>query len=287
MDQLILSARAATYRYPGAGQDALRSVDVDVRAGELVALLGPNGSGKTTLVRLLLGTLRPAAGAIAVLGQPAHEWSRPEMARAVGVVVQREEPAFPITVRQTAALGRYPRHGPWEALGEADRAAVDRALQRCDVLHLADRWVSTLSGGEWQRVRLARALAQEPRALVLDEPTANLDLGHEMEAFELLADLVRGERLAGLIITHHVNLAARYADRLVVLHRGAVRAAGPPAAALTREVLEEVYAWPVELTNWRGVPQFVPLKRTETDKTDGGTDKQDVQRRTGRTGDGH
>lgn len=264
MDALILSASGATYRYPGAEQDALCAVDVEVRAGELVALVGPNGSGKTTLVRLLLGTLKPGAGAVSVLGKPAHGWSRPAMARVVGVVVQREEPAFPITARQTVALGRYPRLGPWEPLGEPDSAAVDRALRLCDVAPLGDRWVSTLSGGEWQRVRLARALAQEPRALVLDEPTANLDLGHEMEVFELLADLVRAEGLAGLIITHHVNLAARYADRLVILHRGSVRAAGPPATALTREVLEEVFAWPVEVTSWRGVPQYVPLRRTES-----------------------
>jgi len=275
MDQLILSARGATHRYAGAGEDALRDVDVDVCAGELVALIGPNGSGKTTLVRLLLGTLAPRAGAVSVLGRPSHAWSRPAMARVVGVVVQREEPAFPITVRQTVALGRYPRRGAWEPLGEADRTAVDRALGLCDVARLRDRWVSTLSGGEWQRVRLARALAQEPQALVLDEPTANLDLGHEMEVFELLADLVRRERLAGLVITHHVNLAARYADRLVVLHRGRVRSSGPPATALTREVLQDVFAWPVEVSRWRDAPQFIPLKRveadgggrTETDKT--------------------
>jgi iron complex transport system ATP-binding protein len=265
MDQVILSASRATYRYAGAPQDAVREVDLEVRPGQLLALLGPNGSGKTTLVRLLLGVLKPAGGNVSVLARPAHAWTRPEMARMVGVVVQREEPAFPITVKQTVALGRYPRHGPWEPLGETDARAVERALARCDVADLAGRWVSTLSGGEWQRVRLARALAQEPRALVLDEPTANLDLRHEMEVFELVADLVRREGLAALVITHHVNLAARYAHRLVMLHQGSVRAAGTPAAVLTRETLEDVYAWPVELLAWRQVPQFVPLRRTETD----------------------
>ncbi|HXV85991.1 MAG TPA: ABC transporter ATP-binding protein [Gemmatimonadales bacterium] len=260
---MILAAQAVTYRYPRATTDVVRGADLEVRAGELVVLLGPNGSGKTTLARLLLGTLRPTAGQASVLGRPSFAWSRTEMARTVGVVVQREEPAFPITVRQAVALGRYPWRGAWEPLSNGDRRAVDRALDFCDLAHLDRRWVGTLSGGEWQRVRLARALAQEPRALVLDEPTANLDLGHEMEAFELLADLVRRDGLAALVITHHVNLAARYADRLVILHQGRVLSAGPPAQALSARVLEEAFAWPVEITRWRGLPQIIPLRRAE------------------------
>jgi iron complex transport system ATP-binding protein len=123
--------------------------------------------------------------------------------------------------------------------------------------------VSTLSGGEWQRVRVARALAQAPRALVLDEPTASLDIRHEMEVLELTAELVRQDGLAGILVTHHVNLAARYVDRVVVLDRGTARAIGKPADVLTRAVLEEVFEWPVAMREWEGVPQFVPLKRTD------------------------
>ncbi len=132
------------------------------------------------------------------------------------------------------------------------------------MLHLRDRWVATLSGGEWQRVRIARALAQAPHGLVLDEATANLDLRHEMEVFELAAELVRREAIAAVLVTHHVNLAARFGDRIVVLDRGAVSAQGAPADVLRREVLERVFEWPVEVEQWRGTPQFVPLKREET-----------------------
>lgn len=261
MDELIFEAREATYRYPGTAEDAVRGVSLEVPAGELVAVVGPNGSGKTTLLRLLLGVVRPSAGTLRVGGRPVAEWDRRGLARTVGVVSQREEPVFPVRVEQAVLFGRYAHMGPVGAPRDADRQAVERALAVCDVHHLRRRWVSTLSGGEWQRVRVARALAQEPRALVLDEPTANLDIRHEMEVFELAVELVRREGLACLMVTHHVNLAARTADRLLVMDRGAVRAAGPPAQALERGVLEAVFGWPVAVTLWEGAPQVVPLRR--------------------------
>jgi iron complex transport system ATP-binding protein len=153
--------------------------------------------------------------------------------------------------------------GPFRPFAEADHAAVQTALERADALHLAERWTQALSGGEWQRVRIARALAQAPEALVLDEATANLDLRHEMETFELVTDLVRSEGLTGVLVTHHVNLVARFVDVLAVIDGGHVVAAGPPAVVLRREIVERVFAWPVEITDWRGVPQIVPLMRRE------------------------
>jgi iron complex transport system ATP-binding protein len=131
------------------------------------------------------------------------------------------------------------------------------------VAGLASRWTASLSGGEWQRVRIARALAQEPRALVLDEPTANLDVGHEMELFELASGLAHAGGPAALVVTHHLNLAARYADRLVVLHRGRIAAAGRAEDVIQRDVLEPVFGWPVEITRWQDAPQFIPLKRSD------------------------
>ncbi len=238
-------------------------MSLGVAPGELVGVVGPNGSGKTTLLRLVLGLLRPSEGAVEVVGRPVGAWRRRDLARVVGVVPQREEPVFPVRVRQAVLFGRYPHLGPLGAPTAGDRAAVDRALSRCDVAGLAGRWVETLSGGEWQRVRVARALAQEPRALVLDEATANLDIRHEMEVFELVAELVREERLAGLFVTHHVNLAARYMDRVVVMDRGRARAVGPPAEVLTREVVETVFRWPVAVEWWRGRPQIVPVRPGE------------------------
>lgn len=258
---MILEARGVTYRYPAAAEAAVLAADLTLRSGELVGIVGPNGSGKTTLTRLLLGVLAPAAGLVSVAGRPVTSWTRRDLARLIGVVVQREEPVFPLRVRQTVMLGRYPHLTALGSPREPDRAAVQQALERCDVAHLADRWIAGLSGGEWQRVRIARALAQEPRALVLDEATANLDLRHEMEVLELAAELAHTGDLGVLIITHHVNLAARFVDRIVVLDRGRVYAAGSPAAVLTRQVVEQVFQWPVQTLEWDGVPQVVPLRR--------------------------
>lgn len=263
MDPLILEAQGLVYRYARGERPAVDGVDLTLARGELAAIAGPNGSGKTTLLRLLLGVLAPERGAIAVLGRPLRAWDRRELARVIAVMVQREEPAFPLRVRDAVMLGRYPHLGPLGAPRAADRAAVERAMARCDIADLAERWSTSLSGGEWQRARIARALAQEPQSLVLDEPTANLDLGHEMQLFELVAELAHQDGLAALVVTHHLNLAARYADRVLVLHRGRVAAVGAAAEVIRREVLEPVFGWPVDVARWRDTPQFTPLKRSE------------------------
>jgi iron complex transport system ATP-binding protein len=161
-------------------------------------------------------------------------------------------------------LGRYARLGPLAAPGAADHAAVREALARCDVSGLAGRTIDTLSGGEWQRVRLARALAQEPRVLILDEPTTSLDIRHEMELFELVRRLVDAG-LAGLVITHHLNLAARYADRILLLSAGRVAGEGRPAEVLREDTLRAVFDWPLAVTHWSdGSPQVVPLRPHES-----------------------
>ena len=259
---LILDVRDVTFRYPGVPRDALRAVTLGVSSGELVAVLGPNGSGKTTLVRAALGLQRPLAGSALVLGRSAAEWSRRDLARVVGVVPQREDNLFPQRVRETVRLGRYPKLGAFGIERAEDRAAVDRALEHCDVVALADRWLWTLSGGEYQRVRIARALAQEPRLLVLDEPTASLDLRHEMELFELVRRLVDGQGIAALLVTHEVNLAARFADRLLLLSEGNAVASGAPADVLRREQAERVFGWPVAVSSFDDRPQITPLRRS-------------------------
>jgi iron complex transport system ATP-binding protein len=237
---------------------------MEAPAGGCTAVLGPNGSGKSTLLRVLLGTLAPSAGRAEFDERPLAAWSRAELARAVGVVPQGEETAFPISVRGLVAMGRYPHLGPWRREGAADRRAVEEAMRRCDVAGLAERPLANLSGGERQRARVARALAQEPRALALDEPTAALDVSHEMAIWELLRDLGRAGTTV-LIVTHNLNLAARYADRLVLLHEGRVAAAGKPAQVLTRETVERVYGWPVRVVPHpgpgpdAGAPQVVAL----------------------------
>jgi iron complex transport system ATP-binding protein len=253
-----------TYRYPESSHPAVFDLAVEIPAGAATAVLGPNGSGKSTLLRLLLGVLAPSAGTVEFAGRPVAAWGRDEMARAVGVVPQGEESVFPMSVREMVAMGRYPHLGPWRREREEDRRAVEEAMRRCDVPALAARPIQTLSGGERQRARVARALAQEAPTLALDEPTAALDVAHEMAIFELLRDLGHAGKTV-LLVTHNLNLAARYADRLVLLDRGRVAAEGTPAEVLTRATVERVYGWPVEIVRHpgpgpdTGAPQVVPL----------------------------
>jgi len=260
---MILESTGVVVRYPGAEDDALGGVSLTLRAGEIVSVVGPNGGGKSTLLRALLGAQSLRAGTVRLMDRDITTWSRAEVAQQVGVVVQQEEPAPGLRVTDAVLFGRYARLSPLASPSALDHAAVHRALERADVVHLRDRFVTQLSGGEWQRVRLARALAQEPRALVLDEPTAALDVRHEMELFELVATL-RADGLGCLVITHRLNLAARYADRLVLLHRGQVVAEGTPTSVLVRQRLSEVFEWPVAVTTWcDGAPQVVPLRPGE------------------------
>jgi iron complex transport system ATP-binding protein len=245
-------------------EPVVSGVSMRISAGAVHAIIGPNGSGKSTLLRLLLGVVRPRAGRVLFRERGVHEWSRRELAREVGVVAQTEEVAFPVRVSELVAMGRYPHLGPWRPIGATDHAAIDRAMERCHVAQLTDRPLSTLSGGERQRVRLARALAQEPRVLVLDEPTASLDIAHEMTLFELLGGLA-AEGVTVIVVTHHLNLAARYASRVLLLNEGRVRADGTPADVLTRETIEAVWNWPVTVFPHSGpgrdtgAPQVAPL----------------------------
>jgi iron complex transport system ATP-binding protein len=254
-----LDIAGVSFRYPQRTQPAVAEVDLRVRDGELVALLGPNGSGKSTLLRLLLGALRAETGAVQLYGRAIGDWAQDELARTVGVVTQAEELAFPLTVRELVAMARYPHLGAWRREGAADRAAIAHALERCELTELADRSMLELSGGERQRARVARALAQEPRMLLLDEPAASLDIAHEMALLELLAELQQcGVTI--VMVTHNINIAARYADRLVLMDRGRVAAAGAPADVLTRAHIEAVYHWPVAIRMDDGIPQVTPLR---------------------------
>lgn len=260
---MILEAKGITVQYPGSLRPVLDGVSCAVGPGELLAIVGPNGSGKTTLLRGLLGLVGPTSGQGLVQGRPIDQWRRSELARVIGVVTQREESMFPLRVEEAVMLGRYARLGPLAPPGAGDRAAVEQAMARCDVTDLRTRHVDTLSGGEWQRVRVARALAQEPAALVLDEPTSALDVRHEMEVLELVRVLVDGG-LAGILVTHQLNLAARFADRLLLLDHGRVVAEGSPESVLTAQTVEAVFERPIAVTAWiDGSPQVIPLRPGE------------------------
>ena len=248
-------------RYPTAGAPAVDGVSLVAPRGRITAVVGPNGSGKSTLVRALLGLLPLAGGRITIDEADASALSARERARRVAVVPQRESPAFPMTVRDLVALGRRPHLGALDAWSATDGAAVDRAIADAEIAPLVERSSDELSGGEWQRVRIARALAQEGASLVLDEPTTFLDVAHEMSVFELLARLAAAGK-AVLLVSHQLNLVARFADEIVLLHRGAVAASGPPGSVMRGDVLERVYDWPVVVVRDPavGAPALVPLR---------------------------
>jgi iron complex transport system ATP-binding protein len=257
----MIRFESVVLRYRGAAEPAVHGVSLSVPPGQITAVVGPNGSGKSTLVRALLGRLPLESGQLLIDGAPIGALDRRTVATRLAVVTQREEPVFPLAVREYVGLGRHPHGGPFAGRDDADRAAIARAVQLTDVGAFLERTTDALSGGEWQRVRLARALAQGGAGIVLDEPTTFLDIAHEMALFELLDALAR-EGQAVLLVSHQLNLVARFADEIVLLHRGRVAAAGVPADVMRGDVLERVYEWPLVVSRDPavGAPVLVPLR---------------------------
>jgi iron complex transport system ATP-binding protein len=258
----VITVSDLVVSYSSGARNAVDGVSFVAASGKLTALAGPNGSGKSSIVRALLGRADVARGSVAVAGTDVRSLSLSELARRVAVVPQREEAAFPTRVREYVALGRYPHLGLWRAATSADDAAVNDALEQAGVSPLAGRDTDALSGGEWQRVRIARALAQKTPALVLDEPTTFLDVAHEMAIFELLSSLARSG-LAVLLVSHQLNLVARFADTIVLLDEGRIATSGTPKDVMQADRLESIYGWPVVITHDPavGAPALVPLRR--------------------------
>jgi iron complex transport system ATP-binding protein len=261
----VIAFREVVIRYPHSLVNAIDGVSFDVAPGRMTALVGPNGSGKSTLVRALVKRVYPVAGSITVGGSDLRSIPLGELGRRAAVLAQREETAFPLHVEEYVALGRFPHLGLWNARSSADDAAVADAIRRAGIEALASRRTDELSGGEWQQVRLARALAQEAPALVVDEPTTFLDIAHEMVIFELLASLA-SSGMAVLLVSHQLNLVSRFADEIVLLNKGGVAARGTPADVMNPALLEEVFEWPMSVTTepGSGRPALVPLRQRNT-----------------------
>jgi iron complex transport system ATP-binding protein len=244
--------------YPGRATSppVLRGIDLRLEPGEIVALIGPNGAGKSTLLRLAGGILRPSNGSASLLDRDLKTLSPREVARQVAVVPQEGPIPVGLVVREMVGLGRTPYARLLLGPTAHDRDMVDWALAAAGVEGLADRFVDELSGGERQRVILARALAQEPRLLLLDEPTANLDLHHQVAMLELVRGLTRERGLAVLAAVHDLQLAALYCDRVALMHAGRIVSQGPPEAVLTESLLLEAFGQRVVLSEHptHGVP---------------------------------
>ena len=226
----------------------VRDVSVAVAPGRLVAFVGPNGSGKSTLLRLLAGIWPPSEGAVTLDGAPLAGIRRRELARAVALVPQDTHVAFPFSVREVVAMGRHAHLGRFERERAADREAIAQAMGRADVAALADRDATALSGGERQRVLIARSLATEARHLLLDEPTASLDVAHALDVLTLCRRLA-DEGHAVAVALHDLNLARRYATDAVLLRAGAVAASGPTAEILTPAAVREVFGVAVRIAS--------------------------------------
>ena len=238
--------------------NVVHAVDLAVGEGECVAVLGPNGAGKSTLLRLLAGILPASAGCVELRGKPLAGWRRREVARVVGFVPQGVSFAFPVTVAEVVEQGRAPHLGPWRPPSPRDHAAVSEALARVGLGDRSAAGVQRLSGGERQLVLLARALASKPKLLLLDEPTAALDVRHQLEFAEILDQLVC-EGVGAVLVAHDWNFALRLAHRLVVLDRGRVRAAGPPADVLRPDLFRTVFGVEVEfIRRDDGPPTVLP-----------------------------
>lgn len=222
--------------------EILRQVTFQLAAGELVGLVGPNGAGKSTLLRVLGGLLTTGVqGRIALLGRPLSTYSPREVARLIAHVPQATALDFPFTVRDIVLMGRSPHLGRFQLEGPRDRTIAEWAMRTADVLPFGGRLVSTLSGGERQRVLIARALAQEPAILLLDEPTSNLDIKHQLALLEMVRSLAHRDGLGVVAAIHDLPLAARFCDRIVLLTQGRVVAAGRPDQVFTPARLAQVF----------------------------------------------
>lgn len=244
----------------GAGRRVLDHVDLEVVAGRILALVGPNGAGKSTLLAALAGELELATGTVELDGRELAHWAVVDMARRRAVLPQTHNVGFPFTAREVVTMGR----APWARTPRQDQdlAAVDAAMAATDVTHLAQRPFPALSGGERARVALARVLAQHTTTLLLDEPTAALDLGHQ-EAVLQLARVRAAAGAAVVVVLHDLGIAAAYADSVAVLQDGRLAASGPPREVLTTDLLTRVYQHPVEVIDHpvTGAQLVLPLRR--------------------------
>ncbi|HWN85991.1 MAG TPA: ABC transporter ATP-binding protein [Vicinamibacterales bacterium] len=240
-----LVAHQVSYAYPRRGRasavDALSGVSLAVTKGSFTGLLGPNGCGKTTLLKLMAGVLRPASGAVTLEGRVLADLPRRLAARHVAVVPQDTHPAFDYTALEIVLMGRHPHLRTMQLEGPADLAIARESLEATGTAHLAHRAFTSLSGGERQRVVIASALAQRPEVLLLDEPTASLDLGYQLEVAALLRQLSREQEVTMVMATHDLNLAASMCDTLALLRDGRLLGHGPTDEVLTAAMVRQLY----------------------------------------------
>ncbi len=261
MSDAILAAHGLVFTHASAPAPLFRGLSLSVSRGEFAGIIGPNGSGKTTLLMLLSGVVAPQAGEVILDGRPVRSIPPRERACRMAVVFQESRMLFDFTVLEIALMGRAPHLGPFSLERPEDFAAARAALHEMDLAGREEKRLQELSSGERQRALIARALAQQPRVVLMDEPTAFLDLRHRLQIYEILARLNRDKGLTVVTTSHDLNLAARYGSRLMVLDDGHLAADGPPETVLTPRLLREVYETEarIERDPVTGAPFVIPI----------------------------
>ncbi len=219
----------------------LKDISFSVASGDFVGVIGPNGSGKTTLLRIIDGLLVPQSGSVRIKNLPIDAMRRRDIAKTIAVVPQESEITFPFTAEEVVLMGRSPHLGMMSFEGEADFRIARQAMEMTDIADLASRRMNELSGGERQRVLIARALTQEPEVMLLDEPTAFLDIRHQMEILDLARKLNITKGVTVIAVTHDINLASMYCDRIIFLQKGKVHCMGSPDAVISEANIRDVY----------------------------------------------
>jgi iron complex transport system ATP-binding protein len=261
MEEAILKVERVSFSYKDL--PVLKDISFEIKRGEFFGIAGPNGSGKTTLLKIMDGILKTEEGTVYYEKEVIHKLSRKEIARRISYVPQEHELPFSFTVEETVLMGRYPRLGILGIEGKRDHEIVRRAMEKCKVFHLRERLVTEISGGEKQRVVIARALAQEADVMLLDEPTAHLDLSSAIEIMALLKSLQEKERKTIVIASHDINLLSNFADRIMLIVGGRIISIDVPSGIFTEDVLKKVYGDLLTVVKVGNTPFIVPqnLKR--------------------------
>ncbi len=262
MEGPLIAVQNCSFSY-GEGEFRLRDVSLHASEGEVLGIVGPNGSGKSTLLRLMAGFLTPSGGAVSLDGQPLRALKRRRLATRLAFLPQSTGAGFRFSAREVVAMGRYPYQGAFGLLGTEDVRVVERAMAETGTADLADRMFTTLSGGEKQRVLIGATLAQEPAVMLLDEPTAALDIHHQCDVLDLLWQLSR-KGIAVVMVTHDLNAAGQFCDRLALLSEGLLLRTGSPPEVLQQQVLSETYGAEVRVVQHPVTAQPMVLVLGET-----------------------
>ncbi|MCE5296767.1 MAG: ABC transporter ATP-binding protein [Euryarchaeota archaeon] len=272
----MLNVKGLSFKYKE--RPVLENIDLDIKKGEIIGILGPNGCGKTTLLKLLNRDLRPESGVVSIDGDDLKDITKRAIAQQIAVVPQSNEIRFAFSVRDIVAMGRMPFLERFQVESSEDMRIVDEAMEKTNITEFADRPINTMSGGERQRVIIARAIAQRPEIILLDEPTLHLDVCHQFEALDLVRQLSKDEQLTVVIVSHDLPMVVKYCDRIVLIHDHKVFALGTPEEVLTPENMRIVF-------NIEAVMEYDPTLKANSVKILGSTTMRKRAGDGGRSGD--